>query len=89
MPTTNLATVQFLDSTRSAGSIELESVNHYLTLWFTDHPECHHEVREFKVAVRYIETISGDDLELDTYLKLTLSKDWYKSLYGHDWSVRR
>lgn len=74
---------------RTDAAIELESVNHYLGLFFCSHPGLQEEVREYKVAQAYLEKVAGDDLEVDTHLKLTLAKDTYRMVYGHSWDVRR
>jgi hypothetical protein len=79
----------FLEATRSQSAIELESVNHYLTLWFCAHKECADEVREYKTAQRYLEAVAGSDDDVATHLLLTLAKDTYRMCYGHRWEDRR
>jgi hypothetical protein len=75
----------FLEMTRSASAIELETVNHYLTLWFCQHSECQDEVSEYKAAQRYLDAVAGSDDDAATYLQLTLAKDYFRSLYGREW----
>ncbi len=74
---------------RSDASIELESINHYLCLFFMSHPGLQQEIEEYHVAQDYLETIAGNDLEVDTHLKLTLAADYYRSCFGHTWQERR
>lgn len=87
--TTVPANWQALEADRSADAIELESVNHYLTLFYCSHPQLQNEIREYKTAQSYLETIAGDNDADATHLLLTLAKDQYRLVFGHSWEVRR
>ncbi len=80
---------QHIEFARSDDAIELESINSYLCLFFMSHPGLQQEIEEYHVAQDYLETIAGDDLEVDTHLKLTLAADFYRACFGHTWAERR
>lgn len=76
---------QTLEANRSPDAILLETINHALTMWFCAHVGCQDEIAEYKTAQKYLEAVAGNDEYADTYLKLTLARDWYRALYGHEW----
>lgn len=74
------------DGVRSEAAIKIETINSALTIWFDQHPACKSEIREYKTAQKWLETICGNDSDAAEHLKLTLALDWYRALFGHDWS---
>ena len=78
-----------LEATRTPEAVEIETINHYLTLYYCANPKLQDEVREYEAAQRKLEIMAGDDDLAATYLLLTLAKDTYRMVFGHGWEVRR
>ena len=74
-----------IEADRTPDAILLETINHHLTIWFCSHRGCQDEIREYKVAQQYLETVAGDDEQAAAHLLITLAKDYFRALYGHDW----
>src|SRR5512140_3774898 len=53
-----------LEANRTDDAVELETVNHELTLWFMAHPGCRDEIDEYKQAQDELDIIAGLDDEL-------------------------
>ena len=77
-----------LDAHRSAAAIELEAINTYLTIWFIQHDGGDQEISQYNSAIRQIRLIASTDLEESTLL-VQLARDFYQSLFGHNWAERR
>jgi len=80
---------QALEANRTPEAVELETVCHYLTLWFIVHPDCSDEIDEFNKSQNAMRTLAGGDDATETYLLLTDAKQWYQSLYAHSWDLRK
>ena len=82
-----------LEANRTPEAVELETVTHYVTLWFMAHPDCSDEIDQYQKSQDAMRKLAGEtDCEHDdteTYLLLTDAKQWYVSLYAHRWEERR
>jgi len=75
-----------IEAERTPEAVEIETIGTALTIWFSQHKGCKSEIAQFKAAERWLDTIAGDDDDASAYLKLTLYRDWYRALHGHDWT---
>lgn len=77
---------QLIDQSRSDISRNIEAINHMLTVWFMQHKGCENEIEQYHTALDQLYVIAGNDDEAASYLQYALARDWFRSLYGHDWS---
>lgn len=75
-----------IEENRSQVSCDIEAINHMITLWFMQHKGCTDEIKQYNTALDQLYTIAGEDDLAASYLQCQLAKDWFRSLYGHDWS---
>lgn len=74
-----------IEDARPAIACEIEKINHMITLWFMRHKGCQGEIEQYNTALDQLMTIAGNDDEAASYLQCQLARDWFRSLYGHDW----
>jgi hypothetical protein len=76
---------QLIDQSRSEIAIQIEAISHMLTVWFMSHKGCSDEIEQYNAAIDHMHDLAGDDSEVASYLHYTLARDWFRSLYGHNW----
>ena len=74
-----------IESARSDDAVLLETLNHFITLWYMAHPACRDEIKRYKAACRELDALAGIDDEAATVLAIVNAKDEFRSLYGHEW----
>jgi hypothetical protein len=78
----------YLDSTRTADEIELESLNTAIALWLTSHPGCESDLVAYQNMLSHVEAFPVNNDEL-THLYVVAARDTFRCLYGYEWSLRK